>query len=345
MKIVNNNPILKTTLAILAVMFLAYSFSVIYRAVNLRNTEVYKVSEKFKDNNLVYPINWIYSEAKRSERFERVDSQGVFVTDYDKILNLSTIKGKQYNPVNIARMIFHEGKYVDANYKHYDYLRSNLNWLVENMDSKGRWAFDFDNSISRRVNIAPWYSGLAQGLGISALVRGYLIFHEEKYLLAAEKAIISMNTHISDGGVLSHSEYGDIIEEYPFEKNNIHVLNGYLYSLIGIYELSLIKPEYGALLDKHLATLSSILNRYNLSGGWSAYSLDEPTLRNHANYANPMYHQLHIAQLKFFCEAKGISSFCHQAKIFEDDKNSIASIGVHLAYVMFKDLVWLYKKI
>ncbi|WP_045456224.1 D-glucuronyl C5-epimerase family protein [Vibrio campbellii] len=326
-------------------LLLIYLISVVFRAVTLRNTDVYKVASNYEYNHLIYPINWIYSEEKRNERFSRVDSKGVVVTDYDKILNLSSIKGIQYNPVNIARMVFHEGKYVNSEYEHFNFLRANLDWLVNNMDEKGRWSFDFDNNISRRVNYAPWYSGLAQGLGISALVRGYIIFDDLTYLEAAEKAIKPIITSIQDGGVLSTSKYGKVIEEYPFKENNIHVLNGYLYSLIGVYELSLIRPEYAKLLDEHLYTLEKILDKYNLPGGWSAYSLDEPTLRNHANYANPMYHQLHIAQLRFFCQQKNIPGFCAQAEEFEQDKNSFASALVHISYVVFRDFVWIYKKI
>ncbi len=273
-----------------------------------------------------------------------VDDNGVYVTNYDKILNLTSIRGVQYNPVNIALMIVHEGKYVNENYQYYDFLRSNLDWLVDNMDEKGRWPIEFDNHISKRINKAPWYSGLAQGLGVSALIRGFIIFDDKKYLRAAKQAVEPMLTNVRDGGtVSSESVYGDVIEEYPFPDDNIHVLNGYLYSLIGLYELSNFDSQYKVLLNKHLTTLSLIIDEYDLPGGWSAYSLDSPTFRNHANYANPMYHQLHIAQLDFFCKKTDFVKFCEKAKQYHEYSDSVASLFVHVSYVMFKDFVKVYK--
>ncbi|WP_191321794.1 D-glucuronyl C5-epimerase family protein [Colwellia sp. C1TZA3] len=339
---------MKLIIKCIVAVILFYFISTCFRAYELNKTIRYTVNKQHESEPLIYPIKWHYDDIHRENRLASVDENGVYVTNYDKITNLTSVRGKQYNPVNIALMIIHEGKYYSEqkeSYQYRDFLRLNLGWLVDNQDAQGRWYINFDNKISKRTNKAPWVSGLSQGLGISALIRGYYIFGDDVYLDAAKKAIYPMTTSIADGGVLSINEYGNIIEEYPFEQQNIHVLNGYLYSIIGIYELSLIDSSYQPMLDEHMGTLTKLLDRYTLFGGWSAYSLDEPTFRNHATYSNPMYHQLHIAQLSFLCNSSSYDQFCYTAEKFIEFKSSLASVFVHVSYIIFKDIIYTYKRL
>ena len=59
--------------------------------------------------------------------------------------------------------------------------------------------FDFEY---RDKLASPWYSGLAQGLGLSLLSRAYIETRNDKYLNAAKRAWISMELKTNAGGVI-----------------------------------------------------------------------------------------------------------------------------------------------
>ena len=62
---------------------------------------------------------------------------------------------------------------------------------------------------------APWYSALAQGQGISVLVRAYKESGEARYLEGARRAFASFQQPLDSGGVAFTDSAGDLwFEEY-----------------------------------------------------------------------------------------------------------------------------------
>src|SRR5579885_2874548 len=122
------------------------------------------------------------------------------------LLNYQGWIGLQYNPIAIAQWGL--GNYNKAHCCADDsglgkFLKAS-DWLCANLqqNSGGVWVWNhnFDWEYRNRLK-APWYSGLAQGQGISLLVRAY---HETgcwKYIDAAERAFTGFLRSTDEGGV------------------------------------------------------------------------------------------------------------------------------------------------
>lgn len=258
---------------------------------------------KTKKNKLSY----YYMPFKRKAEYDSFfDENGV------PLLNYGGKIGKQYNPIAIAQ-------YGLGNFNLYKQTGSvtfkekaltQANWLVENLIKNDKaipvWMHNFDWNYVKKLK-APWYSGLAQGQGISLLVRVFKLTGDEKYRDTAEKAFISLKTEVADGGVISTDEERNIwIEEYLITPPS-HVLNGFIWALFGIYDYFLLFKEKNVkeLFDSFVETLIKNLNNYDI-GYWSLYDLSNDGLKN---IASNFYHQLHIVQLNIMHYLTGIDIF------------------------------------
>lgn len=154
------------------------------------------------------------------------------------------------------------------------------NWAMENQDVNGRW-----NNFYYIYPDNP-YSAMSQGEGASLLLRVYKETKNEKYLLAAKRAIDFMLTDVSLGGV-SKVTSSDI---YLLEYTHLPiVLNGWIFAAWGLYDISIYFPKYKDAFYKTIDTLIKELHKYD-NGFWSMY--DQAGM-----ITSPFYHKLHIAQL------------------------------------------------
>jgi heparosan-N-sulfate-glucuronate 5-epimerase len=167
----------------------------------------------------------------------------------------------------------------------------------------------------------PWLSGMAQGQALSLLMRAY--HYKPNPITAASAASVaqSFNYLIDEGGILESTPQGNFfVEEYAY-KPSIHVLNGALYGLFGLYEyISCFKDQQlSSQFFKCLEGIKEMLPLYDL-GGWSRYSLG---LRY--DVAPSYYHQVHIRLLKLLGVIWGEESFVwyadHWNNYFQSRKN------------------------
>ena len=225
------------------------------------------------------------------------DVQGIPLLDYRGLI------GKQYNPIAIAQ--FGLAQYnTHARTRDPESRRRFLrvaDWLVEHLEQTSRglyvWNHHFDWEY-REVLQAPWPSGLAQGQGISVLVRAAL--EEPKnglYLQAAATAFGALLKKVEDGGMLSKLPGGHLwIEEYITQPPT-HILNGFIWALWGVYDYYLATRDQrvSLLFDEGLRSLEVALPLFD-TGYWSLYDL---SMRGRLKMlASPFYHRLHIAQLQ-----------------------------------------------
>lgn len=157
------------------------------------------------------------------------------------------------------------------------------NWTLESQKANGAW-----NNFGFIYPNAP-YGAMCQGEGISVLVRAYKNTQDSRYLMAAIKAEKFMVTPRSKGGTVEYDK-NDIFY-YEFTNKPV-VMNGWIFSIFGVYDLWLATKEnkYKILFDKSVATLSNNLDKFD-NGFWSMYNLD-------GEITSPFYHNLHIAQLE-----------------------------------------------
>ena len=209
--------------------------------------------------------------------------------------------GLQYNPIAIAQ--YGLGNYnlwrrsADAARRNKFFLIAD--WLVSHLELNPKglavWNHHFDWEYRDTLK-APWYSGLAQGQGISVLVRAHKECGEARYLDAARQAYASFQRPIEQGGVAFSDESGDLwFEEYVVSPPT-HILNGFMWALWGIYDyfLATRDPSAQELFDRGVRTLLHNLERYDL-GFWSLYEQSGTRL---PMVASQFYHRLHIVQLR-----------------------------------------------
>lgn len=224
--------------------------------------------------------------------------------------------GRQYNPIAIAQYglaSFNAHERTGQAHHRTKCLRA-ADWLVRSLELNPHglhvWNHHFDWPYRHRL-VAPWYSGLAQGQGLSLLVRAAMITGEPRYADAASKAFESFTRDPSRGGVVVRDEAErPWIEEYLVDPPS-HILNGFIWGLWGVYDFARWSGEPVAkhLWQEGVETLARNLPRYD-TGNWSLYELPVVGRRM---LASPYYHRLHVVQLRVMYRLTGLDIFVRYA--------------------------------
>jgi len=243
-------------------------------------------------SSTAYPIDFTFALDREEEFFSPKDENGLPVRKYISA-------GVQYNPTRIASYaLAHYNRYLETkNEEHKAVFMKAADWFMESPD--GIWSYEFDWGELK----APWISAMAQGEGISVLVRAWHLSGDERYLERALMATEPFSREISAGGVLAYLDGRDpFLEEYP-TSNPSHVLNGFLFAVIGLADIERIAnrtlpADLGA--GRWVDVLGRRLHEWDL-GFWSAYDL---SLAGHRlrNPTTVSYHRLHISQLRYLGE-------------------------------------------
>jgi heparosan-N-sulfate-glucuronate 5-epimerase len=242
----------------------------------------------------------------------KADYQGVYDEQRVPMLNYRGAIGVQYNPIAIAQ-------YGLGNYNLFQrtgdplreekFLRA-ANWLLWNRERNAAglsvWNHHFDWEYRTPLK-APWYSGLAQGQGISLLVRAHQATGDGRYLSAAADAFESFLATTDHGGVTYVDNSGNIwVEEY-ITSPPTHILNGLIWASWGVYDFYLATSSLAAkgLFSKVMDTLSGNLQNYD-TGFWSLYEQSGTRMKM---LASQFYHSLHVTQLSILHRLTGREIF------------------------------------
>lgn len=176
-------------------------------------------------------------------------------------------------------------------------------WALANQREDGGWiTFAFKDPKYP-------YSSMAQGEGISLLLRAYLITKESKYLNAAVRAKDFMLIPISQGGTACYEGSEVLFYEYT---GGPLILNGWIFSLWGLVDYCKLNREDTAarkILEKSLCTMEKKLPEFD-AGFWSKYDNDK-------RISSPFYHRLHIDQLKVMYDLFGAEVYREYAAKWE----------------------------
>lgn len=232
---------------------------------------------------------------------EKADYQGAYDSTGVPQLDYHGHIGLQYNPIAIAQ--YGLGNYnlwrrTNDPARKQKFLRI-ADWLCAHLEPNAHgvavWNHYF-NWEYRDTLQAPWYSALAQGQGISLLVRAHKETAEARYLDAARQAFISFGRPIAEGGVAFTDESDDLWFEEYLVSPPTHILNGFIWALWGVYDYALATkdPQAQDLFSRGVRTLLHNLANYDL-GFWSLYEQSGTRL---PMVASNFYHRLHIVQLR-----------------------------------------------
>ena len=251
-------------------------------------------------------VNDLANYDQLDQYYMKFHSKAEYQGSYDKKgipqLNYQGDIGIQYNPIAIAQWSLgnynlwkknHSQEYYEKFIQGSDWLHNNLNL---NQNNVYVWEHHFDWVYKENL-ISPWYSGLAQGQGLSVLCRAYNITSDNKYLDSIEKVYQSFLIDVKNGGVTFTDKKGDIwIEEYIIKNNPTHILNGFIWGLWGIYDYWLLTKNQNIkkLFDKYTNTIKQNIDQYDIEY-WSLYELSNLKIKMRSSI---FYHKLHIVQLK-----------------------------------------------
>jgi len=257
------------------------------------------------------------------------DADGIPKLDYHGHIGL------QYNPIAIAQ--YGLGNYnlwrrTSDPERRKKFLQV-ADWLCSHIEQNPHgiavWNHHF-NWEYRETLKAPWYSALAQGQGLSVLLRAHKESGNGRYLDAARKAIVSFKRSIADGGVAFTDESGDMWFEEYIVSPPTHILNGFIWAMWGIYDcfLATAEKEMKELFSRGVRTLLHNLDRYDV-GFWSLYEQSGTRL---PMMASLFYHRLHIVQLRVMHRLTGEDKFKSVADRWEGYARSRANRARALVY-------------
>ena len=132
---------------------------------------------------------------------------------------------------------------------HGEHFLTGADWFLASQEAEsGGWAVPVRRSLAGDRLVLPpgWHSAMGQGHAMSLLSRAFLVSKEQRYLAAAERAVRLFSRPASEGGVVNRV-LGRVewFEEYPTQPGSF-VLNGFLYSLLGLADLAAVSPDSAA---------------------------------------------------------------------------------------------------
>jgi len=250
----------------------------------------------------------------------------------------------QHNPIAIAQYglgnynLFRRSRDPERRRK---YLLA-AEWLAANLEqnSTGLWVWNHHFDWEYRTLLrAPWPSGLAQGQGISLLLRAHKETSDPGYMQAAQRAFIALQKTASQGGVMFVDEHGHRwFEEYKVDPPT-HILNGFIWATWGVYDYWLATRDARVQQDflDAIETLTQHLSDYD-TGFWSLYEQSGTRLKM---LASPFYHRLHIAQLQVLHQLTGNQIFARYAELWESYQRNPGNRARALLYkTVFKLLYY-----
>ncbi|GEM_PF-384923 len=210
-----------------------------------------------------------------------------------------------YNPVSIAQFgLQYYSYYVKSGDK--DNIKPMIaaaDWLVYNQDmGTGKWLYKFPFNVGGmdiRLE-SGWSSAMGQGQAISLLVRAYSLTKDGRYIQAAERGLEPLKIDVENDGLTRYIDGHPYYEEYPTNPPS-YALNGFMFTLLGLYDLSYIKPESEAtkLYNEGMETLKLVLPNYDSEENRiSIYHLGHITKAPRSIHVSNFYHMVHIIQLK-----------------------------------------------
>ena len=248
---------------------------------------------------------------QKADYVAHCDASGVPMLDYHGQIGL------QYNPIAIAQWGL--GNYNllcrSGGAERKAKVLAASDWLCARLEQNatGTWVWNhhFDWEYRDRLR-APWHSGLAQGQGISLLLRAHKLTGDASLLEAAGRAFDSFTKPMLKGGVAFTDDRENLWFEEYIVSPPTHILNGFIWAMWGVLDYFLVtkSPTAEELFRSAVQTLRENLDRYDL-GFWSLYEQSGTRLKM---VASRFYHQLHIVQLEVMQRLTGEKIFADYAE-------------------------------
>ena len=201
--------------------------------------------------------------------------------------------GRQRNPMTICnKALSYYAKFIAGDSSQSILFLNCANWLADSLthlNSFSVLSYNYNWPVYNMV--APWRSGLANGVSLQVFIKAHSLTKDEKYLIAGKKILNSFYVEVKAGGVsYKTNSIGWWFEEYADEGGvSSKVLNGHMFAMVGIYDYYTYTKDSSAnyLFLQGVKALKNDLANYDQLEGPSLYDrLGTPT--------NIKYHAIHI---------------------------------------------------
>ena len=157
----------------------------------------------------------------------------------------------------------------------------------------------------------PWVSGLAQGTAVQALARSATRLKRQADVLPIAQRALAVFEAPTPQGVRVPADHGSHYAIYSFAPD-LRVLNGFIQSLIGLYDYARISgdPRGTALFQAAEPQARAEVPTYD-TGAWSLYSRGSST-----HESSLSYHDLLQGFLENLCERTDTEVYCTTAENF-----------------------------
>jgi D-glucuronyl C5-epimerase-like protein len=170
----------------------------------------------------------------------------------------------------------------------------------------------------------PWVSGLAQGTAVQALARSATRLHREADVLPIAQRGLAIFRKRTPTGVRVPAAQGDHYAIYSFAPS-LRVLNGFIQSLIGLYDYARIaKDPQGTELFQNAEPEARAETPTYDTGAWSLYSRGSST-----HESTLSYHDLLQGFLANLCKRTQVEVYCTTADHFVAYKSVPPVLTVH----------------
>ncbi len=174
----------------------------------------------------------------------------------------------------------------------------------------------------------PWASAMAQGECISLYLRMAQALNRPSWVDTAWGAYRFLRRPWSEGGVRRYDDGGHVwFEEFPSETPSL-VLNGFIYTVLGLYDLYRVTDdaEVKRDIDACLETLAANLHRFD-AGYWSLYDLQRRELVRYYYQKN-----VHVPQMAVLHQLTGRAIFDKYRRRWEGQITPLNFLFVQVMY-------------
>lgn len=235
----------------------------------------------------------------------RINEQGIVAV-------MTPQDGIKTNPVLSAQCGLQE--YFKQNRQLTDIVQAYIDDLMANQSAVGAFLYDYNYKYGEEILEPGWVSGMAQGQVLSFFTRVLQDNDMPEVYDSAQRAFEYLVTPIEQGGTMSTlKDIDESLADYIYFEEIVskgetqsHILNGYIFSMLGIYDWWQVQPDategthYQAKLffEASVKSLAKTLPYYDAIG-FSYYDIWHITNENkRPNLARAAYHYTHIYLLE-----------------------------------------------
>lgn len=268
----------------------------------------------FKNNFSQYNVSQFYPTMYKTDKYG-LSKRILGKKKYFDIFGIPMVhyeNNEFYNPVMIAQYgLMNYGFYLHSkNRKYLDLALLAGEWLLNNCN-QGRieYKFNYMMKCPETVISAPFISAMSQGQAISLWSRLYLITNDKRWLLHIREVSQVIVSPICAGGTSSQYNNNIWYEEYPSVPGT-HVLNGFLFCLIGLYDGFQVTKDNNleTAFKQGIESLRKMLPLFD-NGYISYYHLGHLEYTCQNVLISPSYHIIHVLLLETLFSITQIKEF------------------------------------